>query len=217
MSVNVYVHVSKLTCHFDLPQSPTLTELFQPSMIGSNNEHGCWVNFHHPPAILQITVSSNKLCLSLRLTAFRSYGMTPSFNTDVYFMPSKSIYISFKTNCHAFCAFWCYSVFLILVFCKFLESNMHFTLKRGLRWLLTVFTGPNLSWTETHTVPHFLLPSITLLLHCILALKCQGFEHPVGSVDQCFVWGTKCLLQGLWKSWISWTPVIKGLWKNCTK
>ena len=50
MSVNVYVHVSKLTCHFDLPQSPTLTELFQPSMTGSNNAHEItWLLSQLPP------------------------------------------------------------------------------------------------------------------------------------------------------------------------
>jgi hypothetical protein len=52
-------------------------------------------------------------------------------------------------------------------------------------------------------------PPITLLLHSTLALKCQGFKHPVGSVDQCFVWGTKCLLQCLGKHRVSWTVITK--------
>ena len=58
---------------------------------------------------------------------------------------------------------------------------------------------------HTVTLQHISLPPppITLPLHSTLALKCQGFKHPVGSVDQCFVWGTKCLLQCLGKHRVS--------------
>lgn len=68
---------------------------------------------------------------------------------------------------------------------------------------------------------HFIIDSetamyLTLLLHSTLALKCQEFKHPVGSADQCFVWGTKCLLQCLGKHQVSWTVITKKVCEiNC--
>ena len=93
-------------------------------------QRGWRVGFAHSSAIAQIIPSSEKHCLSWsEVDCFRALLNVIRLQLSNVTYPAKNIYIWLRMHFQAFYAFWAYFVFLLQVFCKFLESNSRFTVK----------------------------------------------------------------------------------------
>ena len=70
------------------------------------------------------------------------YGMRLPFNHLMYFIIPESVCILLTKNVHSFFMFLCILYTLPVVFCKFLEPNMCFTIKKGLSVSITKKEAP---------------------------------------------------------------------------
>jgi hypothetical protein len=94
---------------------------------GESNRLACI--FLHSLASVQLNFWLRQVCLLLgEVVASISHGMRPVQSYNVCYAPG-SVCILLKINLRAVCTFPNYVMFLLLVFHKLLEPDMHFTFK----------------------------------------------------------------------------------------
>jgi hypothetical protein len=53
------------------------------------------------------------------------WNLAPQYSCDIFYASKVCLYV-IETYCHSSFTFWAYFVFLLLIFCRFLEPNWHF-------------------------------------------------------------------------------------------
>lgn len=93
--------------------------------------HGWHACFHHSHAIIQtFSAKSSSIFYYVNLLAFVLCGMRLSLNLLMDFMLPKCAFVLLKINSYAsLCFLKLLYIFLLRIFHKFLEPDMHFTLK----------------------------------------------------------------------------------------
>ena len=105
----------------------------------------------------------------MSLTAFVLYGLTLPLKYLMNLMLSEIVCILLKRNFHDFYTLWCYCIFILLVFDKFLESNRHLTLKR-VSVIYDDLICPNYSWILIFYCSCVFTLSVCALLFYIFSL-----------------------------------------------
>lgn len=105
---------------------------------------GWWNSCSTSTGIVQITLSSVSLCLSLSEVDHRCslWNLAPRHSCDIFYASKVCLYV-IETYCHSSFAFWTYFVFLLVVFHKFLEPSRHFKFWKWNIMFVMVFSLPH--------------------------------------------------------------------------